>query len=201
MTSPHPHLTETSADHPVPGPAAPWRHLVPATAGVLFALAIVVGPGPLEGDFPAVLAAATVVYIGAAVIGSRRSAWLWFLATGVPIAADQVPDGAVDATAVLLALAAALLAVGVVRLARDTPADAPPLPLQLLAVVVFGTVAGLGAVADSRVGAVLVAAGLVAHAAWDWHHHRTRQVVTRPYAMFCLTLDATLAGGLLLTTF
>jgi hypothetical protein len=61
--------------------------------------------------------------------------------------------------------------------------------------------AAAGALIDNRVAAVLVAAGLLGHAAWDWHYFRVRQVVTRRYAMFCLTLDAVLAAGVLVTTF
>ena len=74
---------------------------------MVFALVLAVGVGPVRPAASAVLAAAAVVYIGVAATGSRRSTWLWFLATGVPIAADGLTDGAVDATSVLLAAALA----------------------------------------------------------------------------------------------
>ena len=171
----------------------------PAVAGAVFALVLAVGAGPVRPAASAVLAAAAVVYIGVAAVGSRRSTWLWFVATGVPIAADGLTGGAVDATSVLIAAAAVLLVVGLVRRGAGARTDPTLVPVQLLAVVAFGGLAATGAVLDARVGAVVVAAGLLAHAVWDWHHHRTRQVVARRYAVFCLALDAVLAVGVLVT--
>jgi hypothetical protein len=178
----------------------PRRHLWAALAGIVFALVLVVEPGPLEVAPSAILAAATVIYVGAAAVGSRRSVWAWFLATGVPITIDQLTDGAVDATAVLLGAAAVLLLLGAVRRLGHAATHPSLIPVQLAAAVGFGGLAAAGALIDARTGAVLVAAGLLGHAAWDWHHFRIREVVARPYAMFCLTLDATLAAGVLVTT-
>ena len=173
--------------------------LWPVVAGAAFALVLSVGAGPVRPAASAVLAAAAVVYIGVAALGSRRSTWLWFVATGVPIATDGLTDGAVDATSVLLAAAVVLLVVGLVRRTVGARTDPSLLPVQLLAVVVFGGLAAVGAALDARLGAVVVAAGLLAHAVWDWHHHRTHRVVAGRYAVFCLALDAVLAVGVLAT--
>ena len=173
--------------------------LWPVLAGTAFAVVLAVGVGPVRPAASAVLAAAAVVYIGAAAVGSRRSTWLWFVATGVPITADGLTDGAVDATTVLLAAAAVLVVIGLVRRGVGARTDPSLVPVQLLAVVAFGGLAATGAVLDTRVGAVVVAAGLLAHAVWDWHHHRTHQVVAGRYAVFCLALDAVLAVGILVT--
>ncbi len=165
-----------------------------------FALVLAVGVGPVRPAASAVLAAAAVVYIGVAATGSRRSTWLWFLATGVPIAADGLTDGAVDATSVLLAAALALLVLG---LARRDWAGAPTrrwCRSRCSPSSPSARLAAAGLALDTRAGAVLVAVGLLAHAGWDWHHHRTRQVVTRRYAVFCLALDAVLAVGILVTS-
>jgi hypothetical protein len=57
----------------------------------------------------------------------------------------------------------------------------------------FGGVAGAALVVDPALGAYLVAAGLLGHAAWDVDHHRANRVVVRSMAEFCLVLDTALA--------
>jgi hypothetical protein len=43
-------------------------------------------------------------------------------------------------------------------------------------------------------------AGLLGHAAWDVHHHRTNRVVLRSLAEFCLVLDTALAVAIVIVT-
>jgi len=50
-----------------------------------------------------------------------------------------------------------------------------------------------------EVGAYVVAAGLLGHAAWDVHH-RTNRVVVRSLAEFCLALDTALAVAIVIVT-
>jgi hypothetical protein len=50
-----------------------------------------------------------------------------------------------------------------------------------------------------EVGAYVVAAGLLGHAAWDVHH-RTNRVVVRSLAEFCLALDTALAMAIVIVT-
>ncbi|HKO85266.1 MAG TPA: hypothetical protein VJ140_12080, partial [Actinomycetota bacterium] len=52
----------------------------------------------------------------------------------------------------------------------------------------------------SELGAYLVAAGLLGHAAWDVYHHRTNRVVVRLLAEFCLVLDTALAVAIVIVT-
>lgn len=52
-----------------------------------------------------------------------------------------------------------------------------------------------------ELGADLVAAGLLGHAAWDVYHHRTNRVVVRSLAEFCrLALDTALAVAIVIVT-
>lgn len=67
--------------------------------------------------------------------------------------------------------------------------------------LVLGAVALVAAQAQPVVAGVLVAGGLLAHAAWDVHHHRTGRVVVRSMAEFCVVLDTVLAALVLVTTF
>ncbi|GAB3412792.1 hypothetical protein [Flindersiella endophytica] len=57
----------------------------------------------------------------------------------------------------------------------------------------FGTVGVVGILIDPIVGGYLVAFGLLGHAAWDVYHFRTKRVVSRSLAEFCMVLDATLS--------
>jgi hypothetical protein len=171
----------------------------PALAGLLFALAIGAGAG--RANTAAVLAAAMATYVGAAVIGSRRSAWLWFLGTAAVITADRMTSGAVNATAALVAAAALLLLLGVARRSRGASTDPALLRAQLPALVAFGGLALAAIAANPVPGAVLVAGGLLGHSLWDWFHFRSRRVVSRSFALFCLALDATVAVLVLVATF
>jgi hypothetical protein len=55
-------------------------------------------------------------------------------------------------------------------------------------------------VVTPELGADLVAAGLLSHAAWDVYHHRTNRVVVRSLAEFCLALDTALAVAIVIVT-
>jgi hypothetical protein len=74
--------------------------------------------------------------------------------------------------------------------------------LRLLpdAEVRFGAAAGAALVITPDLGAYLVAAGLLGHAAWDAYHHRTNRVVVRSLAEFCLALDIALAVAIVTVT-
>jgi hypothetical protein len=74
------------------------------------------------------------------------------------------------------------------------------LPLQTAGLVGFGAAAGAAPMITPELGAYLVAAGLLGHAAWDVHHHRTNRVVVRSLAEFCLALDTALAVTIVIVT-
>jgi hypothetical protein len=66
--------------------------------------------------------------------------------------------------------------------------------------IIVGAVAAIGLISNTVVGAYLVAAGLLAHAVWDVHHHRVNKVVTRSLAEFCFVLDTLLALAIVIVT-
>jgi hypothetical protein len=91
---------------------------------------------------------------------------------------------------VLLGVAVLFLIYGLLRGARSPGGG---LPLQAIAMAAFGATAAIAVLVDSTIGAYLVAAGLLGHAAWDVYHHRINKVVVRSMAEFCFVLDTLLA--------
>jgi hypothetical protein len=144
-------------------------------------------------DLAAVLAAAALVYLGAAALKKPATAWpLFWGAIAVIIATEQlVADSA--PTWVLLGLAGLFVGYGLLRGAAR-PTDG--LPLQTIAMIAFGATAAITLIVGGEVGAYLVAAGLLGHAAWDVWHHRANRVVVRSLAEFCFVLDTLLAAAI-----
>lgn len=141
-------------------------------------------------ELASVLAAAAVIYLGAAALRRPAAAWPLFFATAVVIAVGWLPDNRFEPTWAILAGGVILLVWGLVRGAAR---PGHGLPLQSAALLVFGAVAVAALILDPVVGSYLVAAGLLAHAAWDLLHYRANRVVVRSLAEFCLALDAALA--------
>ncbi|HLU56868.1 MAG TPA: hypothetical protein VKZ81_15525 [Pseudonocardia sp.] len=162
----------------------------PAAAGV--GVAAVAGFDVAEDGgvgLAPVLAASAVIYLGAAALGRPRAAWpLFFGAFAVLAVAGAYATWALLGAAVLLAGYGLLR--GVVR----------GLPLQAVATAGFGGAAALALVVSPELGAHLVATGLLGHAVWDVHHHRTGRVVTRSLAEFCAVLDTLLAVAITVAT-
>ena len=171
------------------------RRRWPTIAGV--ALAVLVAYDLTGGaDLAPVLAASGFVYLGAAALGRPAAAWPLFLGTFVVITVNEVVGGP-DPTWILLGLAVPLAGYGLVRGAwRPTGG----LPLQGLAMVGVAAGAIVGVLVGGTVGAYVVAAGLLAHAAWDVYHHRINRVVVRSMAEFCFVLDTLLAVAIIVTT-
>jgi hypothetical protein len=69
-----------------------------------------------------------------------------------------------------------------------------------LALAGFGAAAAAALLVNPELGAYLVAAGLLGHAAWDAYHHRVNRVVVRSMAEFCLVLDTALAVAIVIVT-
>ncbi|MGH3660286.1 MAG: hypothetical protein ACRDTQ_00300 [Micromonosporaceae bacterium] len=179
-----------------PSPIGSLRQRWPALAGLGFAAAVAFGM--TSGvEMAAVLAAAAIVYLGAAAWGTPRAAWPMFFATAVVITAVKIVDNQFDPTWVLLGSGVLLLAYGLLRGALRPRHG---LPLQTLAWLGFGAVAAIGLIVNPVLGSYLVALGLLVHAGWDLHHHRTSRVVARSMAEFCLALDATLAVVIVVVT-
>ena len=165
-------------------------------AGLGFAVLITVD---LTGgvELAPVLAASAAVYLGAAALGLPAAAWPLFFATAAVITVARLLEDRLEPTWVILAGAVALLVYGLLA-GAGRPSHG--LPLQALALLGFGAAAGAALLIAPELGAYLVAAGLLGHAAWDLYHHRTNRVVVRSLAEFCLALDAALAAAIVLVT-
>lgn len=177
-------------------PAGAVRRRWAALVGVAFAAFVAFD---LSGgaELAPVLAAAAVVYLGSAALRKPAAAWPLFFGTVAVITVARFVDGRFDATWVILGAGVLLAVYGLVRGALQPSYG---LPLQSLALLGFGAVAAVALLVAPTVGAYLVAAGLLGHAAWDLHHHRTNRVVARSLAEFCLALDASLAVVIVLVT-
>jgi hypothetical protein len=172
------------------------RRRWPTLAGLGFAALIAFGL--VSGvELAPVLAASAAVYLGAAALQRPAAAWPLFLATVAVITVTRLFDGRFEPTWVILAGAVALLIYGLLR-GAGRPGHG--LPLQAAALLGFGAAAGAALTITPEPGAYLVAAGLLGHAAWDVHHHRTNRVVVRSLAEFCLALDTALAVAIVVVT-
>ena len=118
-----------------------------------------------------VLAASGLVYLGAAAPQKPSAAWPLFIVTFVVITATTVLArlrlANPDPTWIFLGFAALFLAYGLLR-GAIRPAGA--LPLQAIAMVVCGMAAAIALIVSGKIGAYLVAAELLGHAAWDVYH-------------------------------
>ncbi|KAE8763758.1 DUF6010 family protein [Georgenia thermotolerans] len=81
--------------------------------------------------------------------------------------------------------------------ARGELSDRRLLGAQTAAVLTFGAVAVAAVAVTPDAARVVLAAGWLAHAAWDVAHHRAGRVVPRWYAETCMAADVLLAVGLL----
>jgi hypothetical protein len=86
----------------------------------------------------------------------------------------------------LLVLPAGYLIIGAVR---RTLRPRRVLRVQLAALVAYGLLVQAATAAAPRVSLLLIGAGWLAHAGWDWWHHRRNAVVPRPYAEWCAVVD------------
>ncbi|WP_192907139.1 DUF6010 family protein [Glycomyces paridis] len=178
------------------GPLRTAAHRWPALLGAVFAAFVAwdLGTG---GDLAPVLTASGLIYLGAAAIRRPNAAWPLFAITFVIIGAAGFTPWENLATWVLIGLAAALAVYGLA-----TGAVRPPegLPLQSLGMAVFGAAAVAAVLVGGDLAAYLVAVGLLGHAAWDVHHHRTGRVVARSLAEFCVVLDTVVAVVIVIAT-
>ncbi len=164
-----------------------WQKTWPAALGVLVATATAYGLTDGRAVAP-VVAASGLVYLAAAATGRPRAAWVAFAVT-IPLIALRKLTG-LDVTPWMLALAAVMLVVGLTG-RRTGPRWA--LPLQTAAMLVLSAAALIALQLNATIGGLLVAVALLAHAAWDIHHHRTGRVVVRSLAEFCAVLDILVA--------
>jgi hypothetical protein len=183
---------------PRPGPATPasgWRSIQwwPAAIGLAFAAFVSLDllNGSEHGtDLAAIVVASGLVYLAAAALEIPWVSWPVFLLSVAVITVARFGLIPFDATWAMLIVAALFAVYGVIRALRRPNRE---LPLQAIGMVVFGGLATVALFINPFVGALLVAAGLVAHAGWDIYHHVKNKVVVRSMAEFCFALDTTLA--------
>lgn len=169
----------------------------PAFAGLAVAVLTALALWLRDADATAVITASALVYLGAAALGLRWSAWPIFGVSFVLISVGFLVP-AFDPSLIMIAIAVLLIGYGFVR-GRGKPLHG--LPLQLVAMVILAGLAVIAARLDPTVAAIMVAAGLLAHAGWDAYHHRKDRVVVRSMAEFCMVLDTVLAALVLWLTF
>lgn len=134
------------------------------------------GPAPLVGRWPTAVGVAAVAASLAVLAPLPEQVRTW-----------------VSAWCLLLA-AVVYLTWGT---ARGDLGDRRLLIAQTSAVLGFGAVAVATVAVDPAAARHLLAAGWIAHAAWDVVHHRIDRVVPRWYAEMCLVADLSLATVLL----
>ena len=156
-------------------------------AGYLFRITTGLEPAPI-------LVAALVVYLGTAALGRPGAAWPLFFAAAVVIVLARVALPEVRPSWALFTLGVALLAYG---LARRALRPLWGLPLQTLLFAVIGGLAAIGLLIGAEPGGLLIASGLLAHAALDVHLLRTGRLVPRSMAEFCVVLDTALAVAII----
>lgn len=138
-----------------------------------------------------ILAASGFIYLASAAVQRRGAAWPWFIVTFVVIGAAGFTPWEQFATWALIGLAVPVAAYG---LWRGAARPAEGLPLQSIAMALYGGTAAAAVLVGGDLGGYLVAAGLLGHAAWDLWHHRTERVVSRSMTEFCIVFDVLVAG-------
>lgn len=193
-------MKETASDQALPKTGWGTLQWWPTLAGIGFAafVALDMFRGEEDGvDLAPIVAASGLVYLAAAALGKPSIAWLAFFVSVAVITAAKIGLIGFDGTWLLLGLAGLLAVYGVFRRTRGSTNG---LPLQAIAMVVFGAIAAIALLVNREVGAYLVAAGLLGHAAWDVYHHRFNKVVVRSMAEFCFVLDTLLAVAIIFVT-
>jgi hypothetical protein len=147
-------------------------------------------------EFAALTVLMALIYLSAAALDRRWSAWVVLLA-GLPIAIFVPSTSEVVPSVVLLVAAPVFLALGVARGQWQRPGG---LPLQTAGMVAFGSVVLVALYVDMDLGGTLVAMAILGHAAWDAYHLLRNRVVSRSYAEFCAVFDLLLGVAILFMT-
>ena len=148
-------------------------------------------------EFAALTVLMALIYLSAAALDRRWSAWLVLLA-GLPLAIFIPSTSEVVPSVVLLVAAPVFLVLGVARGQWQRPGG---LPLQSAGMLAFGSIilAALFYV-DPDLGGKLVGIAILGHAAWDAYHYLRDRVVARTYAEFCAIFDLLLGMAILFMT-
>ena len=144
-------------------------------------------------EFAALTVLMALVYLGAAALDRRWSAWVVLLA-GLPLVTFIPPTAWISASVVLLVVAAVFLVVGVARGQLIKPGG---VPLQTAGMLAFGSIVLVALYVGPDLGGKLVAVAILGHAAWDAYHYLRDRVVPRSYAEFCAVVDLLLGAAIL----
>lgn len=170
----------------------PHRHL--RRWPTLLAVGLAALPGGADTtSFRELLILLAVEYLVMTVVGDRAVTWPVLLALTALYVALGFQDR-VAPDAVLAVVAAIALAVG---LGRRT--EHRELMLQSAGVVLFGGLGLVVAFASAPTSTYLLAAGWLAHGAWDFVHLCRDKVVAPTYAEWCGVLDVLVAATLVAT--
>ena len=145
-------------------------------------------------DYAFVLLVAATGYLFIAVVDRSRLTWPVLFGLIAVVVVLRLLE--VDEWSALAVTAFALICAGLLtgQLRRPGLYRA-----QVPAAIAF-IAAGMAALAlPAAIGAYVVAAGLVGHAAWDAVHWRAGRIVSRSFAEWCGVLDLTLGLGILVT--
>ncbi|GAA1826871.1 hypothetical protein [Agromyces salentinus] len=140
-----------------------------------------------------IIIVASVCYLGAAALGSRRGGWVMVVVTGVAVLLARMTG--LDQTIVLLVLGAAVAVLGLFRFGA---VDRRELGVQALAFIGFSALALTAMMSGPVVALSLAAAAAIGHAVWDVIHFVRDKVVTRSLTEACFLLDLGLGMALLL---
>jgi hypothetical protein len=148
-------------------------------------------------EFAALTVLMALIYLGAAALDRRWSAWVVLLA-GLPLAIFIPSISGIHPSVVLLVAAPVFLVLGVARGQWQRPGG---LPLQTAGMLAFGsTVLVALYYVYPDLGGRLVAIAILGHAAWDAYHYLRNRVVPRSYAEFCAVVDLLLGAAILFMT-
>jgi hypothetical protein len=145
-------------------------------------------------EFAGLTVLLALVYLGAAALDRRWSAWVVLL-VGLPVANFIPSIAGIDPIVILLVAAPAFLVLGVARGLWRRPGG---LPLQTVGMLAFGSTVLVALYVNPDLGGKLVAIALIGHAAWDAYHFVQNRVVPRSYAEFCIFVDLLLGAAILL---
>jgi hypothetical protein len=147
-------------------------------------------------EFAALTVLMALVYLGAAALDRRRSAWIILLA-GLTLLVFMPSTWGVIPSVVFLVVALVFLVLGVARGQVQRPGG---LRLQTVGMLAFGSTVLVALYVDPDLGGKLVGIAILGHAAWDAYHYLRDRVVTRSYAEFCAVVDLLLGVAILFMT-
>ena len=177
------------------------KHRWPTALGIALA-AMIAFDLEIDAESVSSLSALVVlmalVYVGAAALDRRWSAWVVLLAGFVVMVVFRdLLDSAVDPSLVLLVAALVFVVFVVVGALRGQLRRPGGLTFQAAGMLGFGSIALVALYVEPDLGGYLVAFALLGHAAWDAYHYLRDRVVARSYAEWCAVIDLLTGAAIL----